>query len=166
MKIHKYMKPSAIFLSKVQCRKFLMLWTMLFPMSSMTDTCMTLFALCHLMLKSWRTQPRYKIWCLAFCKCLKWKQCCVLNQDLCAHYFINIQFNLLSFLQLIKCSVDKVAREFLPALTEKQSLISGIAAIHLSYRKVESAVYWFVELTKHFPKLPTKLIGHSQEEMV
>ena len=64
--------------------------------------------------------------------------------------------------------MDKVARELLPVLTENQPflLISGIAAIHVSYRKVESEVYWFVELTQHFPQLPTKLIGHSQEEMV
>lgn len=64
--------------------------------------------------------------------------------------------------------MDKVARELLPALAEKQPfpLISGISAIHLSYRKIESEVYWFVELTKHFEKLPTELTVHPEDQMV
>lgn len=61
--------------------------------------------------------------------------------------------------------MDKVAKELQPAVTENQplSLISRIAAIHVSYRKIESEIYWFVELTK---TLPGDLIVHPQEGMV
>lgn len=61
--------------------------------------------------------------------------------------------------------MDKVARELQPAVTDNQptSLISRIAAIHVAYRKIESEIYWFVELTK---TLPGDLIVHPQEGMV
>ena len=64
--------------------------------------------------------------------------------------------------------MDKVAREVQPGLSGNRPfpLINGIAAIHLSYRKIESGVYWFVELTKHFQTLPTKLIEHPEVHMV
>ena len=61
--------------------------------------------------------------------------------------------------------MDKVARGLLPA-DQPFPLITGIAAIHLSYRKIESEVYWFVELTKHFETLPTELIEHPKEQVV
>ena len=73
VKIHPYtlfMMTSAILLDRVQYKKSLILWMILFPMSSIKDTCRTLYALFLLISKIMRTQLRY-----IHLLCSKWKQC-------------------------------------------------------------------------------------------
>ena len=69
----------------------------------------------------------------------------------------------LLLLQIIYEVIHILVSTFEPAILSQQSfpLINAIVGVHLSYGLMEKEMFWFVELSKVFPKLPSLLKGRK-----
>ena len=59
--------------------------------------------------------------------------------------------------------MDILVGTFEPAILSQQTfpLINAIVGVHWSYDLIEKEIFWFVELSKVFPKLPSLLKGRK-----